>query len=402
MTVLDPPRVLRRTRAAVMAVFLLNGLMIASYVVRLPSLKADLQLSTFQIGLASTLFGASAMVAMQFVGGLVARHGSAWLIRLALVAMPLVLAGIGLTGSFLGLAVASMFFGAVHGSLDVSMNAHAVAVERRLARPVMSRCHAAWSVSAVIAAAGGTLAVSSGLGVAGHLAAVAAVVIAGGLVIAPWLLAASADRADRPAAETSAPATATTAPRPGWSRAAVALGLTGTALMVCEGAALTWSGVLLHEDRGASLTLASAAVAAFSACQTLGRLVGDRLTQRFGPARLFRLGGLVGAAGFALAVASPHPVGGVAGFAVVGVGTSLLIPIAFSAAGHAGGTGPGAAAFVARFTTFTYAGILLGPAALGLLGQGIGLQWTLALLVPLLGITALATRLPAARQTRVA
>jgi MFS family permease len=159
--------------------------------------------------------------------------------------------------------------------------------------------------------------------------------------------------------------------------------------------------VLLHENRGASLTLASVAVAAFSGFQTVGRLVGDRLTERFGPAGLFRLGGLVGAAGLVLVVASPHPVGGLTGFAVVGAGTSLLIPIAFSAAGHAGGTGPGAAAFLARFTTFTYAGILLGPAVIGLLAQGIGLQWTLALLVPLLAITALLTRLPTPQDARV-
>jgi MFS family permease len=398
MTILDTPQPLVRTRVAVPTVFFLNGLMIASYVVRLPSLKADLDLSAFQVGLASTVFGVSAVVAMQFVGGLVARYGSAQLIRFGLVAMPLVLGGIGLTRTFTDLVVASVLFGVVHGSLDVSMNAHAVAVEQRLGRPVMSRCHAAWSISAVVASAGGAALIESGLGVGGHLAAVAAVVIVGGLAVSPRLLAASADRADRPVS-----ATAPWRPswRSGWTRAVVVLGLTGAALMVCEGAALTWSGVLLHENRGASLTLASVAVAAFSGFQTVGRLVGDRLTERFGPAGLFRLGGLVGAAGLVLVVASPHPVGGLTGFAVVGAGTSLLIPIAFSAAGHAGGTGPGAAAFLARFTTFTYAGILLGPAVIGLLAQGIGLQWTLALLVPLLAITALLTRLPTPQDARV-
>ena len=397
MTILDSPLVLPRIRVAVTAVFFLNGLMIASYIVRLPSLKADLHLSTLQVGLASTLFGVAAVVAMQFVGGLVARYGSARLIRFGLVAMPLVLGGIGFTRDFTGLAVASVFFGVVHGSLDVSMNAHAVAVERRLGRPIMSRCHAAWSISAVAASAGGAVLIGSGLGIAGHFATVAAVVIVGRFIVAPWLLTASADRADRAVTEAGSQRPGW---RAGWSRAVVVLGLTGAALMVCEGAALTWSGVLLHEDRGASLTLASAAVAAFSGFQTLGRLVGDRLTERFGAAWLFRLGGLVGAAGLVLVVVSPHAVGGLAGFAVVGAGTSLLIPIAFSAAGHAGGTGPGAAAFVARFTTFTYAGILLGPAVIGLLAQGIGLQWTLALLIPLLGITALVTRLPAPHDAR--
>ena len=47
--------------------------------------------------------------------------------------------------------MAAVVLGAVHGMLDVSMNAHAVAVERRLGRPIMNGCHAAWSVSAVVA-----------------------------------------------------------------------------------------------------------------------------------------------------------------------------------------------------------------------------------------------------------
>jgi MFS family permease len=115
---------------------------------------------------------------------------------------------------------------------------------------------------------------------------------------------------------------------------------------------------------------------------------------RYGAAGLFRAGGLVATVGLALAVLSPDPAGAVAGFAVVGLGGSFLLPLTFSAAGHAGGTGPGAATFVARFTTFTYAGILLGPAAIGWIAQAIGLQWTLGLLVPLLAAVALLRRLP--------
>ncbi len=214
-----------------------------------------------------------------------------------------------------------------------------------------------------------------------------------GLVVGSGLLPASADQSssDRPDQAAVAPRRGW---RTGWSRALVLLGLAGTALMVVEGATLTWGGVFLHDSRSASLTVASFAMTAFTACQTAGRLVGDRLTTRLGAPRLFRVGGLVGAAGFALAMLSPHPFGAVAGFAIVGFGGSFLLPLTFSAAGHAGGTGPGAATFLARFTTFTYAGVLVGPAAIGWLAGLISLQWTLFMLVPLLAVVAVLTRLP--------
>lgn len=401
-----------RGRWAVTAIFFLNGLTLSTYLVRVPSLKVDHHLSTGQLGLVSTFFGAAALVTMQFVGALVARYGSALLIRLTMFAMPLVLVGIGFTRGFLGLAVVAILLGAVHATTDVSMNAHAVAVERMLGRPVMSGCHAAWSVSAVVASGAGAGLLAAGVPPLAHFIGVAALVLVAGLAVGPSLLPASADRAevvgqaaagqaaaagDAADGDEAAPAPDRENRRAGWSgRGLLVLGLTGFVLMIAEGSALVWSGVFLHDSRGASLAVASTAVTAYTACQTAGRLVGDRLTMRYGAPRLFLVSGLAATVGLTVAVLSPHPLGVVAGYAIAGIGGSALLPLTFSAAGHAGGTGPGAAAFVARFSTFTYSGVLIGPAIMGWVAELIGLQWTLGLLVPLVALVTivLANRLP--------
>ncbi|GLZ06154.1 hypothetical protein Acsp03_36200 [Actinomadura sp. NBRC 104412] len=97
------------------------------------------------------------------------------------------------------------------------------------------------------------------------------------------------------------------------------------------------------------------------------------------------MGTITGAAGLAVAVISPWPVLTVAGFTVMGLGLATPLPVLFSVVGHEGeDTGPGAAGLLSRFTTMTYSGILLGPALIGWSAQGVGLRWTLALLVPLL------------------
>lgn len=118
---------------------------------------------------------------------------------------------------------------------------------------------------------------------------------------------------------------------------------------------------------------------------------------RYGAGRVFRTGGLVGACGLAAAVLAPQPPVAVAGFAVMGLGTSVLLPLTFSSIGRTGATGPAAAALVSRFTTFTYGGILLGPAVIGWTAELVGLAGTLSALVPVLAGVALLSRMTEAR-----
>jgi fucose permease len=378
-------------RWPVTAVFFLNGILLCSYLVRIPSLKAAQHLDNGQLGLLGMLFGAAALVTMQFVGAMVARIGTARVIRLGLFVMPFVLVATGLRDGVLVFVVAIVALGSVHGSLDVAMNAHAVAVERVAGRPILSGCHAAWSVSAVVASLVGAGMVGLGLNPAPHFACIAGAVLVGGFLVGRRLVDAEPGRVD-----TKKPRIRW---RSGWNRTVVRLGLTGFALMLGEGAALGWSAIFLHDSKGASLALASTALTAYTGFQTIGRLRGDRLKARYGARAMFRIGALVAVSGFAVAILSPSPVISVVGFALFGFGGSSLIPMTFSAAGHAGGDGPGAAVFVSRFTTFTYSGVLLGPALIGSVAQLIGLSWTLAALLPVFLCLA-AVSLPVGRLDR--
>ena len=138
----------RRARWAVTAVFGINGMLIAGLAVRTPSLRLDLGLSAGQLGLGSAVFGVSAVAAMQVAGGLAAGFGSAPIVRLTVLLGPLGLLGVGIAGDFFQLALALLVLGTIHGTLDVAMNAHAVAVERTLRRHIMNSCHGAWSIGA--------------------------------------------------------------------------------------------------------------------------------------------------------------------------------------------------------------------------------------------------------------
>jgi MFS family permease len=376
-----------RARWAITTVFGINGMLIASLAVRTPSLKLDLGLTPGQLGLTAAAFGVAAVVAMQTAGGVAARVGSGWIVRAATLLLPVGLVGVGLVPGFTQLAVLLLGFGAVHGMLDVAMNAHAVAVERALGRPIMNGCHAAWSIGAVVGSLLGTGAAQVGMSRWLHYLVLAAVLVPLAYACGRALLPGHPDRV----AARSRPRW-----RAGWTRRVLVLGAMGASVLTVEAAVANWSGVYLHEHRGAPLGVAALGYFVFTGCQTAGRLVGDRLLARGSAARLVRVGALIAAGGLAVVVLSPSPAMGIVGFAVLGLGLATPLPVLFGVAGHLGTDGAGAAATVARFSTLTYAGILLAPAVIGWAAELAGLTWTLAALVPLLAAVAYA----AGRATR--
>lgn len=378
-----------RARWAITGVFFVNALLVATYINRIPTLQIGHHLSDGTLGVVLAAFGVAAIVTMQFVGRLVGRAGSAAVLRWGLLLMPVTLAGIGFARSLPELMLAVILTGAVHGAIDVGMNAHAVVVERRLQRPIMNGCHAAWSIGAVVGSLAGAGFIDAGLGPGTQFVYVGGPLILVGQVVARGLLPASADR------EVPSPTgvrSARTSWRTGWTSTVLILGAVGAFVMICEAAVVSWSAVYLNTERGASLAAASFGYTAFSAFQTTGRLVGDALNRRFGGGPLFVCGSTIAAIGLVIVVAFPSQIATVAGFAVVGAGCSVLLPLVFSTAGHAGGEGPGAALFVSRVTTFTYGGVVFGPALVGWFAQGFGLGWTFAGLIPLMVLVVIGGR----------
>lgn len=372
------------TRWAAAAAFFIVGLIFAAYFIRVPTLKLAHGLSAGQLGLLLVLPSLTAVLTMQLTGGLVARFGSAPIVRITAVGLPLTLVGIGLAGDPLQLMIALTLFGAVDGLLDVAMNSHAIAVERERKRPIMNSCHAAWSIGAMAGSLLGGLAIQADLTLTQHFGILAAVVVVLGLVTGRHLLPASADRtADRERGGRAGW-------RAGWTPRVLMFGVMGAVVLLCEGAVGNWSGVFLHEERGASLATASVGYIAFTVCQTAGRLVGDRLQERYGAPPLVRWSGIIAVAGLAVVVLSPPPVLGIAGFALLGIGLSVLLPVIFSSVGHSGANSDTAtaAAALSKFTTLTYSGLLMGPVLIGWLAEVFGLTATLGgLLVLMVAVT---------------
>jgi MFS family permease len=354
-----------RARVAVTVIFALNGVLFASIFSRLPAIQERAGIGDGALGLALLCAMLGLLLSQLGAGALVARVGSRSVVLLGALGYAAALVPISLSRSFAALAASMAFGGLSSGVLDVSMNVHGLTVERGLRRPILSSLHAAFSFGALGGAAVGGIVAGSGVGVVAHLCTVAAFGAVVAVVAHGFLLPRSADAAPE------GPMLA----RP--TRALLAIGVFAFCVLLSEGAVNDWTAVYLEDDLDAGEGLAAGGLAAFSLTMGFGRLVGDRLTEAFGPVRLARGGAGLAAIAMAIALAGAEPPVAIAGFGAMGVGLAALFPLALRAAARRGSETAGPA--VAAVSAMGYCGFLAGPPAVGGLAEALGLRAGLAL-----------------------
>jgi fucose permease len=351
---------LAAARRATRLTFLVMGTATSSWAPMIPFVKLRLQLDDASLGLLLLGLGGGGIAAMPAAGFLIHRFGTRAVIAVAGVLTCLSLLAPVLAPNTLLLALALVALGAALGTLDVAANAHAVVVEVRSARPLMSGFHALYSIGGLVGAGGMTLLLKGGLPLFGSAAAIAlclgALLLSQvGALLPPW--------EDKDGSD----AQGFVLPR----GTVVALGALAFIVFLAEGAVLDWSAVFLRFSRGLDVEVAGIGYAAFSVAMAFGRLTGDSLTRRLGPRAILRLGAIVAAGGFFLAVILPWTAAAIAGFVLVGLGAANIVPVLFSAAGRIPDT-PASTA-VPAVATLGYAGLLAGPALIGFAAE----LWTL-------------------------
>ncbi|MEU3861704.1 MFS transporter [Streptomyces sp. NPDC028722] len=377
---------LRHARVATFVYFILCGTAMGTWVVHIPAVEERVGVSHATLGGLLVLLGVGAFIGMQAAGRLTDRLGARVVVPATGVLCSATLALPGLSRDPWTLAGGLLAFGFCNGCLDVSMNAHAVHVEKAYGRPVMSAFHATFSVGGVLASLVGAATASAGLGPAAGMAAMGGIGIVVALVSAGALLPAAPTAAGPDPVEVAEQAQA--ADRRGTSGRIRLLATLALLVMLCEGAANDWSTLHLKDIVGAPASTAAFAYGTFAAAMTIGRLLTDRLVARFGSMTILRYGAATAAAGITVVTVSVWIWAAFAGWALFGLGLSGCVPQLFSAAGHADPSAAGAN--VSRVAGLGYVGMLAGPAVIGWLTHLVALNHAFVLLTLLCAITAVA------------
>jgi MFS family permease len=369
MTTEHSPLALRKAWWGVVVLFLVHGLVVSSWISRIPAIQTSLRLSNGVLGLTLLSSAVGAVLTIPAIGYLVSRFGSKRVSISSAVAFCLVVVPIGLAKDAVSLAAALFVFGALAAAMDVSMNAQGVEVEKGMKRPTMSRFHGMFSLGAMVgAAAGGTVA-ARGVPPALHFGLSASVNAFAVLLIAPLLvkdLSGTAERQHR-------------LPFNKIPRVLLALSAIGFCILLAEGAMADWTAVYLRQVLHAGPGIAAAGYSVFSGAMAGFRFLGDFITERLGPLRTVRGGCLVAAAGLVWALAAPNPEWSMPGFAAAGAGLSVIIPLVFGSGGRVPSVSPGPG--IATVTGIGYVGFIVGPPSIGFVSQIVTLRYALGIIV---------------------
>ncbi|MER6082933.1 MFS transporter [Streptomyces sp. NPDC001833] len=356
----------RHSRRLLTGYFAGLGIVMAVWGARIPAVQTTAEVNT--AGLALVLLSAAlGMVAGLQAGGRLARPARLpVLLTGGAIGLGGGLAALGFCDSLESLLVVAFVFGAAHGVLDVAANASAVRCQDAHGRPIMAGLHASYSLGALAGAALAAATTSTS-----HTVLFAAVGVtaatAAGAATRPTRCIAAPGLQREPRRHTEGPDE-----HGRLSRSRVwLLGLLAAVTLLGEGAAADWAAVHLH-DLGATAATGAAAYAAYSAAMA-GRLVGDRLTARYGAPAVVRTGAALGALGLATGLAASTIASALLGWAAFGLGLSVTIPSLITAAGIGG---PRAVATVA---VTGYVGLLAGPALIGALASATTLPHALLL-----------------------
>ncbi len=351
-------------RLATFLMFVVNGAIVGTWIALIPGIQERLSIPAEQLGLVLFFLAFGALVAQQITGQLLVRVSSRVVLTVAALVFPLLVVLPVLAPGAEVLAFVLFIFGYFNTTMDVSMNAHGVALENVGGKSILSGLHAGWSVGGFIGAVGVAAAVALGVDPLVE-AAFAALVLLGIVVVASRSLGEGTVRTEG----------ASGIHLPG--RAVLPIALLVMLVAFVEGGLSDWGGVYLRQGVSAAAEVAALAYAALSLGLLLGRFGGDWAKDRIGSIRLIQLGMLLAAAAVVVFLIAGSDVVGMIGMVVAGIGIGNAIPQLFGAAGRVLPHGP---SLSAAFTFLTIA-FMAGPPLIGTVASFVGIAGAFVLIV---------------------
>jgi predicted MFS family arabinose efflux permease len=385
----------RRWQYAITAVFITSGFALASWFSRVASVRDDLHASTAQMSVLLLGLSVGSIAGLTLAPTIITRRGTRQglfaslgataggllLTGLATDARPSLVAGCGALG----------IFGFANGSTDVLMNVEGARAETAVGQTRLPLMHGFFSIGTIAGALLGALASALAVPVRVHLPVMAGVV----LLVGGWAVA----RLPHTGSERIPDGTTCGAPAnsgTGWFD--LRLGFVGLVLVgmaFAEGAGNDWISLAAVGGHGFTNTEGAYVYSGLVAAMTVGRLAGGRVLDRYGRAPVLAVLAVIGIMGVVLVVLGTGPTVVVTGTLLWGLGLSL----GFSACISAAADHPThAARRVSAVSICGYATFLVGPPAIGFLGEHAGILSALWLVAAALGLALLCT--PAVRRPR--
>ncbi len=355
-----------RLRRANAVYFFISGFGYSSWTSRIPGIKEYLKLNDAHFGTLLFMMPVGLILTMPFTGKLLDHFKSRSIMLIGAMVYNGVLACIGFSGYTWVLGIALFFFGSSRNMMNLSMNAQAIGVQALYNRSIMSSFHAVWSMAGFAGAAFGYLMVTLNIMPAWHLLGVSLILSALTLYYYKDALDQRPDHKVKRSIFSLPP------------KSMLVFSLICFTSMACENTMYDWSGIYVRQVLHGSKGIATIAFTVYMVAMTTGRLIGDRMADRFGIQRVLATSGILISSGFAVTVLSPIIPLTLFGYLLTGFGVSCVVPFVFSLAGKIPMSNPGAA--LASISSLGYLGFLMVPPMIGYVAQASSLRISFAII----------------------
>jgi MFS family permease len=336
-------------RLAVGAMFFMAGLSFSSWASRIATVQQDMGLSDAALGAVLFALPVGLMCSLPFSGWIITKIGSRKLLISALLVYSVALVTLGLAQNPFQLIICLICFGFSSNAVNISVNTQAVITEGLYQRPILASFHGLWSLAGFAGAGVGTFMIANHVAPYRHFILMMVVIMIGVIIAARYL---KDDKVANAGPVFVMP-----------DSSLIKLGVIAFCSMICEGAMFDWSVIYFKKVVLAPTALVGIGFTAFMLTMAGGRFFADKFAHRYGLKRTLQVSGTLTATGLLIAVAFPYLYTAIAGFLLVGVGVSSVVPMVFSAAGKSKTMQPGVA--LAAVSTIGFLGFLVGPPIIG-------------------------------------
>ncbi len=360
------PKSPKTSRIAAAIFFFISGFGYTTWASRIPSIQRDLHLNEAQLGIALFALPVGLMATMPLTGKLLSRFSSSAIMLFGAVSYNLCLGLLGYATQFWQFLLILFFFGSSRNLFNLSTNTEAVGVQTLYSKSIMTTFHGIWSMAGFGGAALGYLMVADHIKPAYHLLSVSIILTVIAFCCSPFLLH------QKPVPQPNKPIFSLP------DKTLLKLSFICFASMACENIMYDWSGIYMDKAVHTSHAIAITGFIAFMSTLTFARFAGDKVVTRYGVKMLMQYSGMLIISGFMLSVIFPYLVTAILGFAMVGIGTSCIVPLVYREAGKSKTMSNGLG--IAAVSTVGYLGFLIVPPLVGFVAQASNLRWSFAII----------------------
>ena len=341
--------------------FFIMAFFVGLWTIRIPTIKDQINTDYFGIGLVMATFAIGSIIAMVFANNVIKMSSTRTVLLYTSILQAILWLPTPFISSLQLFMIFSFIFGLCYGSFEISCNLYASNLEKREKKSMMSGFHAFWSLGVLTGSIATSLFLEWNISFLNNVITYVIILLPLNIFI---VLRLHVDRIENTENKHTIFFI--------WPLLIFILALIAMVNALTEGSVDAWGALYMRDFIQVDGFLIGLATVSFNIFMVIGRLSGDWIRDRIGVYNFLTILFITSILSLYILYSFDSILAALCGFALLGIGTSAIIPIAYSLAGKAEGVDSGAA--IAIISIAVYGTFMGAPATLGIIANNYGVN----------------------------